>query len=114
MSEPVILAVIGVVSSLLTGTLVVAVGVWADGRRKRSEASVAALAVEQNELVKVRMEYRERIERLEARLDAKDGEIRVLTERLSQAGVTIAQQTARIQSLEEDIAELHKERAHEA
>lgn len=114
MTEPVLLAVIGVVSSLLTGTLVVAVGVWADGRRKRSEASVAALAVEQNELVKVRMEYRERIERLEARLDAKDGEIRVLTERLSQAGVTIAQQTARIQSLEEDIAELHKERAHEA
>lgn len=105
------LAMIGVVSSLLTGTLVVAVGVWADGRRKRSEASVAASAAEQNELVKVRMEYRERIERLEARLDAKDAEIRVLTERLSQAGVTIAQQAAKIESLEQDIAELHRERA---
>lgn len=111
MSEPVLLAVIGVVSSLLTGTLVVAVGGWADGRRKRADASVAAEAAEHNELVKVRMEYRERIERLEARLDAKDAEIRVLTEKLSQAGVVIAQQTAKIESLEQDIAELHRDRA---
>lgn len=110
MSEPVQLAIIAVIASLTTGTIVVAVGVWADGRRKRADAGVAAMAADQNELVKVRMEYRERIERLEKRLDDKDAEIRILTKDLGTANVTIAQQAARITDLEADLAQLHRER----
>lgn len=110
MSDAVTLAVIGVVSSLLTGTLVVAVGVWADGRRKRSDATVAGNLKDQDELVKVRMEYRERIERLEKRLDDKDAELKVLGKELSDARVIVAQQAARIADLEADLAALHKER----
>lgn len=109
MSDAVTLAIIGVVSSLVTGTLVVAVGVWADGRRKRADGSVAQNLNDQNELVKVRMEYRERIERLEKRLDDKDAEIRALTKDLGAANVTIAQQAARITDLEADLAQLHRE-----
>lgn len=110
MSEAVTIAVIGVVSSLLTGTVVVAVGVWADGRRKRADANVTERAVEQSELVKVRMEYRERIERLEKRLDEKDHELRTLGKELSDARVVVAQQAARITDLEADLAALHRER----
>lgn len=93
MSDAVLLAIIAVVASLLTGTVVVAVGVWADGRRKRAEAAtaseavtqaarVAGAVVEQQELSKVRQEYRDQIHQLRAemqalrdRLDAKDVEI---------------------------------------
>lgn len=111
MSDAVTLAVIGVVSSLLTGTLVVAVGVWADGRRKRADATVAAGLNDQSELAKVRMEYLGRIERLEKRLDDKDQEIKALTKDLGAANVTIAQQAARIADLEADLAQLHRERS---
>lgn len=111
MSDPVALAVIAVVSSLVSGTVVVAVGVWADGRKKRADAGVAAQANDQNELARVRVEYLNRIERLEKRLDDKDQEIRALTKDLGAANVTIAQQAARIADLEADIAQLHKERA---
>lgn len=110
MSDAVLLSMIGTVTTLLMGTLVVAVGVWADGRRKRADAGVAAGVVEQSELAKVRMEYLGRIERLEQRLDAKDAEIRVLTSDLGKANVTIAQQASRIADLEADIAQLHRER----
>lgn len=121
MSEAVQLSLIAVVASLLTGTIVVAVGVWADVRRKRSEAAVAALAVttaakvaaethDQRELVQVRDEYRLRIDKLEARLDAKDQQIAVLTADLGRANVTIAQQAARIAEMESDLAALHQTR----
>lgn len=110
MTEPVQLALIAVIASLLAGTIVVAVGVWADGRRKRSDAGVAAQAADQNELVKVRMEYLNRIEKLESRLDQKDSEIRTLTTNLGAANVVIAQQAARIADLEHDLAELHRDR----
>ncbi len=110
MSEPVQLAIIAVIASLTTGTIVVAVGVWADGRRKRADAGLAERANEHNELVKVRMEYRERIEKLEKRLDEKDAEIRTLTKDLGAANVVIAQQTAKIADLEADLAQLHRER----
>ncbi len=110
MSDAVTLAIIGVISSLITGTLVVAVGVWADGRRKRADAGVAASAIEQNELVKVRMEYRERIEKLEKRLDEKDAELRGLSKELADARVIVAQQAAKIADLEADLAQLHRER----
>ena len=110
MSDAISLAVIGVVSSLLTGTLVVAVGVWADGRRKRADAGVARDAVEQNELSKVRMEYLGRIERLEKRLDEKDAEIRSLGRELADARVVVAQQAARITDLEQDLAAIHRDR----
>lgn len=112
MSDPVLLAIIGVVSSLITGTLVVAVGVWADGRRKRAEgeaetrrqeaaAKVKADDKGMDELSKVRDEYREQIRELRGeikelrdRLDAKERENRELS-------VTVARQDARITDLEE-------------
>lgn len=110
MSEAVQLAIIAVISSLVTGGVVVAVGVWADGRRKRADAGVAAAAVEQNELVKVRMEYRDEIKALRKeikelrdRLDAKEQENRGLS-------ITVARQEARIVDLEADLAQLHRER----
>lgn len=110
MPESVQLAIIAVIASLCTGTIVVAVGVWADGRRKRADAGLVTAANEHNELVKVRMEYRERIERLEKRLDDKDAQISALQQSLSDARVIVAQQAARITDLEEDLASLHKER----
>lgn len=110
MSDAVTLAIIGVISSLVTGTLVVSVGVWADGRRKRADANVATQANEHNELVKVRMEYRERIEKLERRLDEKDAQIGVLNKDLAAANVTIARQETKIADLEADLAQLHRER----
>lgn len=110
MSDAVMLAIIGVVSSLVMGTVVVAVGVWADGRRKRADAGVAAGLNDQTELARVRVEYLNRIEKLEQRLDGKDAEIRTLTKELADARVTIAQQSARIADLEQDIAQLHRER----
>lgn len=110
MTEAVQLAIIAVIASLTTGTIVVAVGVWADGRRKRSDASVAAQANEHNELVKVRMEYRDEIKALRDeirslrdRLDAKEQENRALS-------ITVARQEARIGDLEADLAALHKAR----
>lgn len=109
MSDAVTIAIIGVVSSLVTGTLVVAVGVWADGRRKRADAGVAAAASDQTELGRVRLEYLNRIEKLEARLENKDAEIRQINKELGDARVTIAQQAARIADLEADLAQLHRE-----
>lgn len=111
MSDAVLLAVIGVVSSLATGTIVVAVGVWADGRKKRAEATVSHDGKNFDELAKVRAEYLARIERLEERLDERDSDIRRLEKELADARVMVAQQAARIADLEADLAELHRERS---
>jgi septal ring factor EnvC (AmiA/AmiB activator) len=110
MTEAVQLAVIAVVASLSTGTIVVAVGVWADGRRKRSDARVKSEDKAQDELAKVHDEDRKRIAKLEERLDQKDTEIRGLGQQLYDARVIVAQQAAKIADLEADLAALHLER----
>lgn len=120
-SEVVQLAMIALATSLLTGTVVVAVAAWAEGRRSRSAASAttavaaqattaAANAVEQTELARVRVEYRERIGALETRLDKKDEQIATLSKDLSDARVLVAQQAVQIANLEADLAQIHRER----
>lgn len=84
-SEAVQLALIAIVSSLVTGGLLVVVAMWANTRQKRTEAQVKRDDKDQDELSNVRREYLEEIRtlRLEIkalrdRLDTKDREIDTL------------------------------------
>lgn len=110
MSDAVTLAIIGVISAFVSGGVTVAVGAWADARKKRQEAALASDGRGFDELTKVRAEYLARIERLEKRLDEKDAEMRALHKELGDARVIVAQQAARIADLEQDIAQMHRER----
>lgn len=122
MSEAVQLAIIGVVSSLTTGGIVVAIGAWAHARKVRADEAARAAAAEReaklrsgdkvgDELAEVRRGYVTRIERLEERLDAKDAQIAALQKELTQANVTIARQEARIGDLDETVEGLRLELA---
>lgn len=99
-------AVMLVVNVVLGGII----GAWALRRRVRDEANIGSEVRAQTELSHVRAEYLERIQRLEKRLDTKDNEIKRLSDELANARVTIAGQAARISSLEEALASLHRER----
>jgi peptidoglycan hydrolase CwlO-like protein len=124
MTEPVILAVLGLVGVLLNGVVVVAVAAWISTRKTRSEAKVKADEVSaqaklvadgkrEDELAIVRREYLARIERLEQRLEEKDRQIQKLQEEVEtllderrDLKSTAREQARKIDELERQVASL--------
>lgn len=111
MSPEILAAIAGVLAALAT----LGVGKWVDklidlyGKRKGQEAK--ADESEQNELKRIHLQDRKRIDKLEERLDGKDKEIRSLIDQLSDAKITIGRQELRISDLEETSAGLRSELA---
>lgn len=109
MSEAVQLAIVGVISSLITGTIVVGVSTWAYSRQKKTDADIQADLSDHEELAKVRLEDRQRIDKLEKRLDDRELEIRTLERALAAANATIARQAQKISDLEIELTALKQQ-----
>lgn len=74
---------------------------WALRRRVQQEAAVTAEEQARRELSEIHKDDRERIERLERRVDGREREIRSLHQQLHDAQACIAAQAERIRDLEE-------------
>lgn len=108
-------AVVGLATVIVNVVVSVIVGSWALRRKVRDEAALAGEQSASKELNRVQRNYERRVEQLEQRLERvaseKDAEIKDLREQLGAARVTIAEQAAEIRELQQDLAQLHKERS---